>query len=149
VLHPYSARAVFEVKRAREAERYVFALLSEYRIRADREFFQIPFSKAVQLIDEELLSKSVLERKQGHLKWFNKRRGYGVLKYEQTEEIFVHISDFIGDNVGTPEPGQRVEFDIMTTSKGSKAIRVVLTEDRSVQRIELTETHAFTTNPTL
>jgi Meiotically up-regulated gene 113 len=45
LLRPYSARAVYKVKRPREAERQVFKLLSDYRIREDREFFISRFPK--------------------------------------------------------------------------------------------------------
>jgi cold shock CspA family protein len=128
LLHPYSARAIYKVKSAREAERQVFALLSDYRIREDREFFHIPFAKAVRLIDEILLAAGALQRKQGQVKWFNESKGYGFLEYEQQEKAFVHISDFVDKDVGAPKPGQKVEFDLMTTSKGLKATRVVLVE---------------------
>lgn len=57
VLIPFSARAVFRVPDAAAAEREVFSLLSEYRIRVDREFFELDFAVAVRLT-EEFLSAS-------------------------------------------------------------------------------------------
>ena len=50
VLIPFSARHVFRVKHATDAEHEIFALLSQYRIRPDREFFELPFNQAVRLI---------------------------------------------------------------------------------------------------
>jgi hypothetical protein len=47
VLYPFSARVVYKGKDARAAERRVFQLLSEYRVRQDREFFEIPFPTEV------------------------------------------------------------------------------------------------------
>ena len=127
-LHPYSARTVFEVKRAREADRRVFALLSDYRIREDREFFHIPFAEAARLIEEELSAKAALKRQQGQVKWFNESKCYGFLEYGQQDSSFVHISDFVPETMETPKPGQKVEFDLANTSKGLKAIRVVIVE---------------------
>src|SRR5690606_36613459 len=54
VLYPLSARAVFRVKNASEAERLIFSKLDSYRIRKDREFFNIEFQKAVTLINDYL-----------------------------------------------------------------------------------------------
>jgi cold shock CspA family protein len=128
VLHPYSARAVFKVKRAREAERKVFKLLSDYRIREDREFFYIPFSKATQLIEEELFTERALKREHGQVIWFNQSKGYGFLKYEQQERLFFHISEVLDKNVESLKPGQKVEFDLMASDKGLKATNVVVVQ---------------------
>ena len=50
VLIPFAARHVFRVKDATRAEKEIFELLSEFRLRFDREFFKLPFFKAVHLI---------------------------------------------------------------------------------------------------
>lgn len=47
---PFSARSVFLVSDARFAERKVFERLDSFRIRSDREFFQIPYQEAVKAI---------------------------------------------------------------------------------------------------
>lgn len=52
VLFPLSPRAVFRVANAAKAERLVFSQLAEYRMRADREFFQVDFVTAVRIIEE-------------------------------------------------------------------------------------------------
>ena len=54
VIYPFSARKIFKVKDSRRVETEVHHLLSEYRIRSDREFFQLEYSKACQIIDEYL-----------------------------------------------------------------------------------------------
>jgi hypothetical protein len=46
VVYPYSARAVFRVASAAVAESAVFELLRPYRIRPDREFFQVDYQQA-------------------------------------------------------------------------------------------------------
>ena len=47
---PFSARSVFLVSDARFAERKIFEQLDTFRIRSDREFFQIPYQEAVKAI---------------------------------------------------------------------------------------------------
>lgn len=54
VLYPYSARKIFKVKDCRKVEREVHDLLSQYRIRKDREFFKIEYAKACEIIDAYL-----------------------------------------------------------------------------------------------
>lgn len=50
VLYPYSVRCVFKVGNPKEAERRVFEELSEFRIRKDREFFNMEFKQAQSII---------------------------------------------------------------------------------------------------
>lgn len=54
VLYPLSARKVFKVKDSKLVEKAVHNILSEYRMRADREFFKIEYAKACSIIDEYL-----------------------------------------------------------------------------------------------
>ena len=51
VVFPYSPRKVFRVKDSKEAERIVHQALEEYRIRADREFFECDYSRACEIIE--------------------------------------------------------------------------------------------------
>lgn len=129
VLYPFSARAVYKVKDARAAERRVFQLLSDYRVRQDREFFEIPFPKAAQIIEEALFSEQALERKQGIVQWFNEGKGYGFIQYEGEERIFVHITEVLHEDIKSLVQGQRVEFDIKLSSKGIAATKVIVIEE--------------------
>lgn len=54
VLYPLSARKVYKVKDARKVEHDIHELLATYRIRADREFFNVPFGTACALIENYL-----------------------------------------------------------------------------------------------
>ena len=54
VLRPYSVRAVFKVKDSKLAEKLIFEKLKDYRIRKDREFFNINYKKAKKIIEEVL-----------------------------------------------------------------------------------------------
>lgn len=57
VLYPYAARKVYKVKDCHKVEKDIHTLLSDYRIRKDREFFRIEFGKACSII-EDYLKKS-------------------------------------------------------------------------------------------
>ncbi|GAA1656599.1 hypothetical protein GCM10009828_103050 [Actinoplanes couchii] len=54
VLVPYGARAVWAVPRAQTVEAEIHRLLAPYRIRKDREFFDIPFREAAPIIQAHI-----------------------------------------------------------------------------------------------
>ena len=54
VLIPYAARALWAVKDGRQAEKEIHDAFSEYRVRSDREFFEMDFSHAVEKINQIL-----------------------------------------------------------------------------------------------
>lgn len=54
IIYPLSARKVYKVKDCKVVEKEVHKLLSEYRIRTDREFFKIEYAKACRIIEEYL-----------------------------------------------------------------------------------------------
>ena len=125
VLKPYAARTVYEVDDAELSEKLVHKLLSEYRIRYDREFFQIPFKEAVGIIEKILFP--LLSRTQGQVEWFDENKGYGFIISEAHEDrsIFVHKSQIMDEKTCSLEPGQKVKFDIRQTDKGLSAVKVV------------------------
>ena len=129
VLRPYSARQVYKVENAKEVEQLVFKLLASYRIREDREFFQIPFGKVVKMIEEEIFA--LLTRKQGEVKWFNESKGYGFItcKEHEHQNIFVHKSQILDGEIRSLQRGQKVKFDIAHTKKGVSAIKVALLKE--------------------
>jgi CspA family cold shock protein len=63
----------------------------------------------------------------GTVKWFNANRGYGFIKPETGNDVFVHASAI--QDGGALEDGQAVEFDITEGQKGPQAanVRVVTT----------------------
>ena len=61
VLVPFGVRAVWSVKQAHEIEKKLHANLSEYRIRADREFFGVAFHTAFKLINRLLIEARIEE----------------------------------------------------------------------------------------
>lgn len=54
-------------------------------------------------------------------------RGYGFIEPDEGgEDIFLHHSELQG--VDTVEEGQKVEFEVQTTEKGPRAVKVRLIE---------------------
>ena len=61
----------------------------------------------------------------GTVKWFNSSKGYGFITPEEGSDVFVHFSAIKGDGYKSLEEGDKVEFEITTDQKGSKAKDVV------------------------
>jgi CxxC-x17-CxxC domain-containing protein len=62
----------------------------------------------------------------GAVKWFNEAKGFGFIRDDSGEELFVHFSAILGDGFRTLAEGQRVEFDVVPGPKGRQAANVVL-----------------------
>jgi cold shock protein len=65
------------------------------------------------------------EREVGTVKWFNNAKGYGFIKREQGEDVFVHFRAIRGDGYRTLNEGQQVEFTVTQGQKGLQAEDVV------------------------
>ena len=50
-------------------------------------------------------------RLNGKVKWFDNKLGYGFIKQDLGEEIFVHYSKILGDGYRSLKEGQSVEFE--------------------------------------
>jgi cold shock protein len=60
-------------------------------------------------------------KEQGTVKWFNAAKGYGFIKRESGEDVFVHYSAIQGDGFKTLEEGARVSFEVRKGPKGLQA----------------------------
>jgi len=60
----------------------------------------------------------------GHVKWFNPEKGFGFIRQENGEDVFVHYSAISGEGFRTLEEGQKVEFEITKGPKGLQASNV-------------------------
>lgn len=67
--------------------------------------------------------------KQGLVKWFDVKKGYGFIVYDQDEEIFVHFTAIEQDGFKTLFEGQHVLFDIKEGARGLQASNVSVIEE--------------------
>lgn len=56
----------------------------------------------------------------GTVKWFSAEKGYGFIKQEDGEDLFVHFSAIEGDGFKTLNQGDDVEFELGTGDGGKQ-----------------------------
>ncbi len=61
------------------------------------------------------------EKEQGTVKWFNASKGYGFIRRESGEDVFVHYSAIQGEGYRSLEEGARVSFEVRNGPKGLQA----------------------------
>lgn len=67
-------------------------------------------------------------REKGTVKWFNNDKGFGFIKREQGEDVFVHFRSITGGGYKSLTEGQRVEFTVGQGQKGLQAEEVAVIE---------------------
>jgi cold shock CspA family protein len=127
---PYSARRVFRVSNARDAERRVFERLDPFRIRPDREFFKMSYEDAVKSIGECLGESELRERPQGTLVWVDRDRGYGFLDYDGGQSVFLHVSEVLDGDFKGVNVGAKFEFHLGFGEKGMLASKAKIIAER-------------------
>ncbi len=60
----------------------------------------------------------------GTVKWFNNAKGYGFIKRETGEDLFVHFKSISGDGYKSLKEGDTVQFDVEQGAKGLQAVNV-------------------------
>ncbi|EAG5200980.1 cold-shock protein [Listeria monocytogenes] len=60
----------------------------------------------------------------GKVKWFNNEKGYGFIKSDGGEDIFVHFTAIQGDGYKSLEEGQAVTFEVVEGNRGAQAANV-------------------------
>jgi len=60
-------------------------------------------------------------REAGTVKWFNAAKGYGFIRRESGDDVFVHYSAIQGDGYRSLEEGSRVSFEVKEGPKGLHA----------------------------
>ena len=61
---------------------------------------------------------------QGTVKWFNASKGFGFIKRNNGEDVFVHFKAIVGDGYKTLNEGDKVEFNVEQGPKGLQAAQV-------------------------
>jgi CspA family cold shock protein len=60
----------------------------------------------------------------GTVKWFNNAKGYGFIKRDTGEDLFVHFKSIVGEGYKTLKEGETVQFEVEQGSKGLQAVNV-------------------------
>ena len=60
----------------------------------------------------------------GTVKWFNEAKGFGFIRDDAGQEIFVHSSAIQSDGAKTLTQGDRVEFEVVPGARGNQAANV-------------------------
>ena len=61
----------------------------------------------------------------GEVKWFNESKGFGFIRQDSGEEVFVHFAAILGEGFKSLQEGERVELDVVMGPKGKQAANVV------------------------
>lgn len=125
VVFPYSTRKVIRVTNPSEVEKQLHNALSEYRVRQDREFFKIEYSKAIYIIDSLIKEFKYRERQKGFVEWFDSIKGIGAIDAGFYSSIYldkVHIVN--KKEICVIQAGTKVEFDIGRNLQGLIALNV-------------------------
>jgi CspA family cold shock protein len=65
----------------------------------------------------------------GVVKWFNATKGYGFITRDAGGDVFVHYSSILGEGYRVLEEGQRVQFSVAETDRGTQAQNVIVVEE--------------------
>ena len=64
----------------------------------------------------------------GKVKNFNKEKGYGFIKTDDGKDVFFHYSELKMEGFKTVNAGQIVEFELIETEKGQRAVNITIIE---------------------
>lgn len=69
------------------------------------------------------------QRENGHVKWFNEKKGFGFIVNERGDDIFVHYKDIQGMGFKTLHENDKVSFVLAKGDKGYKAEDVAVASE--------------------
>ena len=64
----------------------------------------------------------------GKVKNFNKEKGYGFIRTDEGKDIFFHYSELKMEGFKTVNANQIVEFEVIETEKGQRAVNITIVE---------------------
>ncbi len=70
----------------------------------------------------------------GHVKWFDTKKGYGFIIGPEGRDVFVHYTSIEGEGFRSLREGDHVEYDLVQTPKGLAASLVRVPEMAPVAR---------------
>ncbi len=62
---------------------------------------------------------------EGTIKWFNSKKGFGFIKHDNGEDVFVHYSAIEMARFKTLSEGEQVQYEVHESEKGLSASKVV------------------------
>ncbi|NTV33674.1 MAG: cold shock domain-containing protein [Deltaproteobacteria bacterium] len=62
---------------------------------------------------------------EGVVKWFNANKGFGFIKREEGQDLFVHFSSINMQGYKSLTEGDKVSFEVEDTERGPQAKNVV------------------------
>ena len=60
----------------------------------------------------------------GKVKWFDNKKGFGFIAQDAGQDVFVHHTCITGDGFKTLREGEMVDFELIESDKGPKALNV-------------------------
>ncbi len=67
--------------------------------------------------------------KNGTVKWFDVKKGFGFIQQEDGSDVFAHYSNISGSGFKVLEDGESVEFEVVEGNKGLQAQNVMKAEE--------------------
>jgi len=67
-------------------------------------------------------------KEQGVVKWFNNEKGYGFIRRDSGDDVFVHHSAIQAEGFKSLNEGDQVEFSVTQGPKGYQAQEVTKVE---------------------
>ena len=121
--------AAVDVAARSEGKRRLATTPEGERVISNTTVFTVSVVGYDDLIDSRRILE-ILNMVDGVVKWFDSRKGYGFITYDDETDVFVHFSVIQAEEgtFKTLYEGDKVTFEITEGEKGPQAIDVVVTE---------------------